>query len=168
MEDLKQGRVRPISWWWAALAGLLVAVSVAVTVWVMLKQTQPLTGAERASARIPAIRTSLTVGAGTGGAAALLLALRRQWLSEHTHIRQEAADAVSEFDATERRITELYTAASGQLGSDNASVRLAGLYALERLAHDHARHRQTIVDVFCAYLRMPLSPQAPPTVPESS
>ncbi|MFC4516317.1 pentapeptide repeat-containing protein [Streptomyces ehimensis] len=133
----------------------------------MLAQTEPLRGAQRATARIDAIRTALTVGAGTGGAAALLLALRRQWLSEHTHIRQEAADAAAEFDAAERRITELYTAAAGQLGSDSPPVRLAGLYALERLAQDYPNHRQTIVDVFCAYLRMPFAPTSPPDLLES-
>jgi len=37
-------------------------------------------------------------------------------------------------DATERRITELYTKAADQLGSEKAPVRLAGLQALQRLA----------------------------------
>ncbi|MFD3821885.1 pentapeptide repeat-containing protein [Streptomyces sp. NPDC058625] len=154
-------RVRPISWWWALLAVALVASAVAVSMVVMLAQTEGLHGAQRATARIDAIKTALTIGAGTGGAAALLLALRRQWLSEHTHVRQEAADTIAEFDARERRITELYTAAAGQLASDSAPVRLAGLYALERLAQDHVDHRQTIVNVICAYLRMPFSPTRP-------
>src|SRR5690349_9046922 len=35
-------------------------------------------------------------------------------------------------------------------------------YALERLAQDNPTHRQTIVNVICAYLRMPFSP-TPPT-----
>jgi uncharacterized protein YjbI with pentapeptide repeats len=34
-------------------------------------------------------------------------------------------------------------------------VRLAGLYALERLAHGNPSQRQSIVNVICAYLRMP-------------
>ncbi|MGX7827123.1 pentapeptide repeat-containing protein [Actinokineospora sp. 24-640] len=34
-------------------------------------------------------------------------------------------------------------------------MRLGGLYALERLAQDHPEQRQTIVNVLCAYLRMP-------------
>lgn len=41
-------------------------------------------------------------------------------------------------DATERRITELYTKAAELLGSGQVSVRMAGLYALERLAHRRA------------------------------
>jgi uncharacterized protein YjbI with pentapeptide repeats len=51
-----------------------------------------------------------------------------------------------------------FVSAADQLGSDQAPVRLAGLYALERLAHSAVEHRQTIVDVICAYLRMPYTP----------
>jgi hypothetical protein len=68
---------------------------------------------------------------------------------------QERLASVDEHDATERRVTELYTKAVDQVGSERAAVRLGGLYALERLAQDDDRHRQTIMDVVCAYLRMP-------------
>jgi uncharacterized protein YjbI with pentapeptide repeats len=57
--------------------------------------------------------------------------------------------------AEQRRITELYTKAADQLGNERASVRLAGLHALECLAQITPDQRQTIVDVICAYLRMP-------------
>src|SRR5262249_33582048 len=60
---------------------------------------------------------------------------------------------------------ELYTKAVEQLGSDKAPVRLGGLYALERLAQDNSAHRQTIVNVICAYLRMPFSPMEPTSGP---
>jgi hypothetical protein len=78
------------------------------------------------AARIEAIKTGLGIGAGTGGGFALLLAVRRQW-------HQEVTGASTEHDATERRVTELYTKAVEQLGSDKAPVRLGGMYALERL-----------------------------------
>jgi hypothetical protein len=68
-----------------------------------------------------------------------MLAFRRQRY-------QAIATAPSDYDAGERRITDLYTKAADQLGSDIAPVRLAGLYALERLAQDAPRspadHRQ--------------------------
>jgi len=68
-----------------------------------------------------------------------MLAFRRQH-------HQEIATVLTDLDATERRITELYTKAVEQLGSDKAPVRLGGLYALERLAQDYPRtaadHRQ--------------------------
>ncbi|MEU5859769.1 hypothetical protein ABZ815_01245 [Nonomuraea sp. NPDC047529] len=112
--------------------------------------------AERLSARIEAVRTALAVAAGIGAAATLLLAVHRQ---RH----QELAAAHTMHNAAERRVTELYTKAAEQLGSDQAPVQLAGLYALERLAQDTPALQQTIVNVICAYLRMPwAAPQAVP------
>ncbi|MFV2126602.1 pentapeptide repeat-containing protein [Micromonospora sp. LOL_013] len=121
--------------------------------WV-LQSTVPAgvgTPLEAAQLRVETIRTGLSVGAGAGAAAALLLALRRQQVTERT---QQA----TEYDAGEKRVTELYVKAAEQLGSDKAPVRLAGLYALERLAQDNPVHRQSIVEVICAYLRMPYTP----------
>lgn len=139
-------RVQPrlISWWWVLWA--LIAVALAIwgsTTWLLAQTTS--TGA---ALRIEAIKTGLSVGAGIGGVVALLLAVRRQWLGERAQVHTEE-------DARERRITELYTKAADQLGNERAPVRLAGLYALERLAQNNEDHRQTIVNVICAYLRMP-------------
>jgi hypothetical protein len=78
----------------------------------------------------------------------LLLAARRQ---RSTELGQRQ----TEHDAAERRVTELYSKAADQLGSDRAPVRLAGIYALERLAQHNPPHRQTIANLLCAYLRMP-------------
>ncbi|MEU5863455.1 hypothetical protein ABZ815_19960 [Nonomuraea sp. NPDC047529] len=51
--------------------------------------------------------------------------------------------------------TDRFSKAVEQLGSGQAPVRLGGLYALEQLAENNPALRQTIVDVICAYLRMP-------------
>jgi uncharacterized protein YjbI with pentapeptide repeats len=173
-------RVMP---WWLVLGGFTVAILLgwAVIAWLLKEADQ---GTTRAQLRIDAIRTGLAVVAGTGGAVALLLAARRQWLSERaqrhqervdteTRARQERAQAldeetaaatrrhqdrlarVTEYDATERRVTDLFAKAVDHLGNDKAAVRLGGLYGLERLARGNDEHRQTIVDVICAYLRMP-------------
>jgi hypothetical protein len=101
-------------------------------------------GHDTNSNRLDVIKTAGSIVIGTGGAAALLLTARRQRFVE--------------LDGTERRITELQTKAAELLGSDQAAVRLAGLYALERLAQDNPGHRQTIVDIMCGYLRMPFTP----------
>jgi Pentapeptide repeats (9 copies) len=101
------------------------------------------------------LRTAATIVVGTGGAAALLLTARRQRVTE-LDVKQKG------HDATERRVTELYSKAADQLGSDKAPVRLAGLFALERLAQENPAHRQTIVDLVCAYLRMPARPRPRP------
>lgn len=54
--------------------------------------------------------------------------------------------------------TDRFSKAVEQLGSGQAPVRLGGLYALEQLAQNNPALRQTIVDVICAYLRMPWTP----------
>jgi hypothetical protein len=132
--------------------GLLVTAALGVTVlWWLLGDGDP-----RDSVRLDVIRTAASLVVGAGGAAALLLAARRQRITE-LDVKQK------DHDATERRVTELYGKAADQLGSDKAPVRLAGLYALERLAQQNPAHQQTIVDLICAYLRMPVRPVAPPT-----
>jgi hypothetical protein len=134
-------RTRTILLWGAGLLG--VAVVAATLLLTLLGGGRP-----EDAARLDALKTAANIVVGTGGAAALLLAARRQ--------RSAELDlAQKDHDATERRITEIYGKAADQLGSDKAPVRLAGLYALERLAGGYAEHRQTIVNVLCAYLRMP-------------
>ncbi|WP_257902951.1 pentapeptide repeat-containing protein [Saccharothrix obliqua] len=88
-------------------------------------------------------------------------------VAEHNRAHAERVAAATERDAAARRVTELYGKGVEQLGSDKAPVRLGGLYALERLATqdnlDRPMLRQTVVDVLCAYLRMPYAvPGAPP------
>ncbi|HEY3467350.1 MAG TPA: hypothetical protein VGL47_19620, partial [Amycolatopsis sp.] len=106
-----------------------------------------------AAERLDAIKTAATLVAGAGGAAALLLAARRQRSTELTLLHQQWVSRLTEHDAAERRLTDLYLKAVEQLGSPHAAVRHGGLYALERVAQDNPHQRQTVVNVICAYLR---------------
>ncbi|MBG0560738.1 pentapeptide repeat-containing protein [Actinoplanes aureus] len=164
------------------LAVALVGIAVLTRMWLIAGD---VTGADRAKLQIEALKYALGFSAAAGAAAALLLAVRRQKLSERAHQlelqkqdhelrKQEHVERHaerlrelelrrqehSEDDAAERRVTELYTKAIEQLGHTDAAVRLGGLYALERLAQNNPRQRQTIVNVMCAYLRMPYTPPA--------
>lgn len=130
---------------WAVGLGV-VAVAAVVVLLVTLGS-----GEARDGVRLDVVRTASSIVLGTGGAAALLLTARRQRYAELDLVQKD-------HDATERRVTELYGKAADQLGSDKAPVRLAGLYALERLAQGNPAHRQTIVNLVCAYLRMPFTP----------
>ncbi|KOX17481.1 hypothetical protein ADK67_38510 [Saccharothrix sp. NRRL B-16348] len=134
---------------WAVGLGV-VAVASVVLLLATLGSGEPQDGV-----RLDVVRTASSIVLGTGGAAALLLTARRQRYAELDLVQKD-------HDATERRVTELYGKAADQLGSDKAPVRLAGLYALERLAQGNPAHRQTIVNLICAYLRMPFTP--PPEV----
>jgi uncharacterized protein YjbI with pentapeptide repeats len=90
--------------------------------------------------------------AGAGALVALIVAYRRQ----------KTAEADSAHDRT-RVFNERFTAIAAQLGDAQAAVRLAGVHAMAGLAddrRDHRQdHRQTCVDVLCAYLRMPYEPE---------
>jgi uncharacterized protein YjbI with pentapeptide repeats len=136
---------------WIILTVLAVGTAVGLTAWWLSSGLPQLKPAQAATVRIDVIRTALAAGAGVGAAITLMLAFRRQ---RH----HEIVAASAEHDASERRVTELYTKAAEQLGNARAPVRLAGLYALERLAQLTPDQRQTIVNVICAYLRMPYTP----------
>lgn len=147
----------------SAVVVVLTAVIVVALWW---PATKGLTGNDLVGARFDALRIGLSIGVGSGGIIVLYLAWRRQRSMEDTLAHQERVAESTEEDARERRITDLYTKAADQLGSDKAAVRLAGLYALERLAQDHPAQRETIVNVLCAYLRMPfdLPAEVPPDI----
>lgn len=117
-----------------------------------------LHGADRANLEIDAVKYGLGFIAAGGAAAALLLSVRRQQLAERSHDLELRKQTHVETDAADRRVTELFTKAVEQLGSGDAAVRLGGLYALERVAQNNPGQRQTVVDVICAYLRMPYNP----------
>lgn len=140
-----------LKWRWIAVTAVAVAAVTGVLLWLFLAWS----GRPDAPVRIDAVKTAFGVGAGAGGVFALWLATRRQRTLELQLAETTRVASVTERDLEERRVTELYTKAVEQLGSDKAPVRLGGLYALERLGQDNPKQRQTIVNVWCAYLRMP-------------
>jgi uncharacterized protein YjbI with pentapeptide repeats len=146
-------RSRTVVW----LAVVMVVIGCGVAAWLLLTYGR---GDPRNS--LEAIRTAGTIVIGSGGAVALWLAVRRQRTAElavaqkDRELRQKDLDqAHIAREAVERRVTELYTMAAAQLGSEHAHVRVAGIYALERLAQSNPDQRQVIVNLLCAYLRMP-------------
>ncbi|NBH09273.1 pentapeptide repeat-containing protein [Amycolatopsis sp. SID8362] len=157
-------RVLSIRMIWFASA-VIVVLGVAVAVWLLAAFGH---GDAQERNQLEAIKTAGTIVVGTGGAAALLLAARRQRSTEiglkqkdldqaaaaRTHALQEQMADDTRLDSAERRLTELYSKAVDQLGSDRLAVQLGGLYALERLGQSSPGQRQTIVNVLCAYLRM--------------
>ena len=99
-----------------------------------------------------AIKIVLSLVAGIGAVVALTVAYRKQDHSEAAEHREDT-----------KLFTERFTKASEQLGSDQAAVRLAGVYALAGLADDWKDGRQTCIEVLCAYMRMPYTPPADDT-----
>jgi hypothetical protein len=55
--------------------------------------------------------------------------------------------------AQEGQITERFTRAIEQLGSDKVAIRLGGIYALERIANDSDKDYWPIIETLTAYVR---------------
>ena len=63
--------------------------------------------------------------------------------------------------STRLRLAELYAAAVERLGDPMPLARVGALHTLEALGQEHPLHRAAIVDVLCAYLRMPEESDGP-------
>jgi uncharacterized protein YjbI with pentapeptide repeats len=50
-------------------------------------------------------------------------------------------------------MADRYARAAGQLGSGRLDVRVGGIYALERVAHDSPQHHPAVMDVLAAFAR---------------
>ena len=64
------------------------------------------------------------------------------------------------------QLTDRYTKAIDQLGSDKLDVRTGGIYALERVARDSARDHPTVMEVLIAFIREHSKEQWPPPGPD--
>ncbi|GAA1966348.1 pentapeptide repeat-containing protein [Catenulispora subtropica] len=104
-------------------------------------------GGAALSTKLDVAKTALLVVGGSGALAGLYVAYRKQRTDEANHIRDQ-----------DKLFTERYTQAAAQLGNTAAAVRLAGVYALARIADDSARDRPTCLSVLCSYLRMAVDP----------
>ncbi|WP_431045378.1 pentapeptide repeat-containing protein [Streptomyces sp. P1-3] len=130
------------------LLALLLALAVGYGIYEFLhslasKEATP----ENPVAAHEVIRTALATLTFAGAVLAGVYAYRKQRLAEGDAHR-----------ADDKQLAERFTTAADQLGHDQAAVRLAGVYAMARLADDWIEQRQVCVDVLCAYLRMPYEP----------
>ncbi|MFC9975679.1 hypothetical protein ACFVH6_32800 [Spirillospora sp. NPDC127200] len=93
---------------------------------------------------------------GAGGAFALVIDVRRQWLKEQAHLHAEGVHAINQAQrecvTDDHRVTELYNAAATQPGSATRRGPPRRVYTLGRLAGAGSDHRQSFVNIICAYL----------------
>jgi len=130
--------------WWIALATLLATLF--ILVWWLVPPLLYLHTGTTKDAKLKAItdtRTALL--AGLIGVGALLTF----WLNSRVYRITAQTLRVTE----EGQITDRYTKAIEQLGSDKLDVRLGGVYALERIALDSQRDQLTVVQVLSAFVR---------------
>ena len=129
----------------ARIYGLLLVGGVVCTVGVCVLLLALTHGGGAAIAtKLDVIQTALLFVGGSGALAGLYVAFRKQ-----------RTDEAGDFREQDRLFTERFTQAAAQLGSSVAAVRLAGVYALARIADDSKRDRDACLKVLCEYLRMP-------------
>ncbi|NYI99189.1 hypothetical protein HNR12_005466 [Streptomonospora nanhaiensis] len=152
----------PLAWLialaWVVAAGVVAALTAGA--WLLL-DTPAWEPPEVLRPRdLDAVATrAFAIVAGLGAVALLVINYRRQRTTEAENDRAEVAAAREET----RLFTERFDTASQKLGSEHAAVRLAGVHALAHLADDAPHDRdelvQMVIDVLCAYLRMPYRPE---------
>ena len=129
----------------AAVAGL---AGLAWLAWVLLGAAgYRHHGAPALKDTVSVLQLVFATVAGAGALVALIVAYRRQKITE----------ADSAHDRT-RVFNERFTTIAALLGDAQPAVRLAGVHAMAGLADDWKQNRQTCVDVLCAYLRLPYDP----------
>jgi uncharacterized protein YjbI with pentapeptide repeats len=143
------------------LAAAFIATSFGA--WLIFAGMAQLTGGSLgiwpgSASRIPSdrlfdlTRSTVTAAGLLAGVFAIVYAYRKQKIEEAGSLRADAESLASR-----------YQDAAAQLGDESPAVRLAGVYALSRLADDDSAQRETICRLMCGYLRIPYDPgDAPP------
>ncbi|WP_017590802.1 pentapeptide repeat-containing protein [Nocardiopsis ganjiahuensis] len=159
------GRGSPVWLGWLVIAAWALAIAavagIVLVVWLILDSPGMDAVPQLSPQQLDAIATrAFAVVAGLGGVALLVIAYRRQRTTENGEQREVT-----------KLFTERFTTASQQLGSEHAAVRLAGVHALAHLADDAPEGRedlvQMVIDVLCAYLRMPYTAE-PEALPKNA
>ncbi|MEY9888445.1 uncharacterized protein YjbI with pentapeptide repeats [Catenulispora sp. MAP5-51] len=102
------------------------------------------------------VKLGFALVAGVGGTVGLVLAYQRHLIAVEAGQRERAKEARE--DAKEAReeaklFNERFGTAASQLASEQYAVKLAGVYAMAKLADDWDTGRQTCINVLCANLR---------------
>ncbi len=87
------------------------------------------------------------------------------WLTS-VQITTEPGGARTFEPAEQGQVTDRYTKAIEQLGSDKLDVRIGGIYALERVARDSARDHPAVIEVLAAFIREHSHERWPPSDPD--
>ena len=122
-------------WWIVTIACVLIAVTLLSSLF-----WEDLHGGQESFST-----TIRNLGLVTGGIVAMLLAV---WRSQ---VAARQADT-----AQQSLLNEQYQQGAEMLGSEVLSVRLGGIYALERLAAEHPeKYHIQVMKLFCSFVRNP-------------
>jgi Pentapeptide repeats (8 copies) len=130
----------------AAAVGAVVVLVVAIWLVPLLLTRHPsagLTAAARLTAENNA-RTPVVAALAVVGAAALTAGVT--WRATKSTLKGQEIDR-------QGQLTDRYTKAIEQLGSDKLDVRIGSIYALERVARDSPPDHPAVMEVLAAFIR---------------
>jgi hypothetical protein len=117
--------------------------------WLAHHDVGSVTGSLHETALDNARGRLLTLSAGLFAAGALIFTAQNVILSRRTVELTQGT-----FELTRQgQVTDRYTKAIEQLGSQTLDVRIGGIYALERIARDSTDDHPTVMEVLTAFIR---------------
>jgi hypothetical protein len=144
--------------WLAGIAAVVLAAAIVWALfvpladWLARHDVGSARGALHETALDNARGRLLTLGAGlVAGGALVFTALNFNLLrrnSEQTDQWQRRTHELTE----QGQVTDRFTKAVEQLGSDKLDVRIGGIYALERIARDSDKDHPTVMEVLLAFI----------------
>jgi hypothetical protein len=148
--------VRARRWWpflvGAAVVVLLATLTLSLGPWLLTRHPSAGLTADQELAAKNDVRATLVqmlagVAVGLGAIVTYRTYLQDQRDQDRTYRLNSAA-----------QVNDYYTRAVEHLGHSSAPVRLGALHSLANLGQEDPSRRQTVIDVLCAYLRMPHMP----------
>lgn len=150
-----------ILWWLILYAGVILALLfwpgsdhafLHWAYWIEPKGTQT-NGTEGIRNLVWSLAT--LVGGAAAGIGLILAARRTSAANDQAEAALQQSEAALKQNETafQSLVTERFTKAVEQLGYEKRAVRLGAIYALERIAKDSSRDRDTIVETLAAYIR---------------
>ena len=150
IKDMIGGFLKSSSFWFAAVAFLLLAGSATASLflWSWLHPEAPT--------EVSNSETLSNIGLLIAGGLAFVFAGWCAWVAE----RQTVASQHQVDIAQQSLLNERYQKGAEMLGSEVLSVRLGGIYALQRLAEERPdEYHIQIMRLFCAFVRLPTRDQ---------
>lgn len=144
-----------------AALGVVVALTVVVVVLPGMVVDHDLAGSRvTAAERLSAVNNVRTTLLQAVGGAVVLFGAYATW--RQLRVSQDGLAATREGQVTDR-----FSRAVDQLGSDKLDVRIGGLYALWRIASHSPHDHESVVSIMAAYLRthLPWPPRGGPDSP---
>ncbi|MFI7022223.1 hypothetical protein ACIBMZ_05815 [Micromonospora sp. NPDC049900] len=126
--------IKPVPWMLITLTVLTALGFTFMATWLMFREASNAPAESAAQLRFDAVKTGITLFAGTAGAGALLLSFR-------SHFNSETDRLNSQFDN-----------AADKMSSESRVVQTAGILAIERIALKHPSYRRSAIALLSSYM----------------